>query len=128
MARMRTPVELAHGWRDALTARDAAAYGRLFAPDAEFIDVEHRTPDGSAPLRVLGRDAIEDVCVRWLAATPEFRYDVLDAVGDDRRAAKRWRYVVGDADVEGVTWLDCEGGEIVRALVLFDIAVLQTPA
>ena len=61
----------------------------------------------------------------WLAATPAFEYEVVDVVGDDRRAAKRWRYVVGPADVEGVTWLDCRDGEIVRALVLFDIAGLD---
>jgi hypothetical protein len=123
---MRTPIELAHGWREALVGRDPRAYAELFAAEAEFIDVEHRTPDGSAPRIVRGRDAIRVVCEDWLAATPSFDYDVLDAVGDDQRAAKRWRYVVGDADVEGVTWLDCSAGEITRALVLFDVGGLAS--
>lgn len=124
---MRTPIELAHGWREALVGRDAEAYAGLFADDAEFVDVEHRTPDGSAPRVVRGRAAIRAVCDQWLATTPVFDYVVLDVVGDDRRAAKRWRYAVGSADVEGVTWLDCRDGEIVRALVLFDIAELRQP-
>lgn len=122
---MRSPTELAHGWRDALVGRDPGAYARLFAENAEFIDVEHRTPDGSAPRRVTGRTAIRAVCVDWLAATPAFDYEVLDVVGDDSRAAKRWRYIVGTADIEGITWIDCSGGEIVRALVMFDIAPLR---
>jgi hypothetical protein len=122
---MRTPVDLAHGWRAALVARDPDAYAGLFAVDAEFIDVEHRTADGSAPRAVHGREAIRQVCVDWLRATPSFEYVVLDAVGDERRAAKRWRYIVGAADVEGVTWLDCADGEIVRALVLFDLGDLE---
>ncbi len=121
---MRSPLELAHGWRDALVGRDPDAFTSLFSADAEFIDVEHRTPDGCAPRTILGRPAIRVMCEEWLAATPAFAYHVLDAVGDDRRAAKRWRYVVGAADVEGVTWLDCANGEIVRALVLFDVAGL----
>ena len=121
---MRTPVELAHGWREALVGRDPDAFAALFTADAEFIDVEHRTADGTAPRTIRGRPAIREVCVAWLAAVPAFEYDVLDAVGDDRRAAKRWRYVVGAAHVEGVTWLDCADGEIERALVLFDIAGL----
>ena len=121
---MRTPIELARAWRVALVARDARAYGDLFAVDAEFIDVEHRTPDGTAARAVYGRDEIEQVCVDWLASTPLFRYDVLDVVGDDDRAAKRWRYRVGAADIEGVTWIDCADGVIVRALVLFDFAPL----
>ena len=122
---MRTPIDLAHGWRDALVGRDPDAYAALFSADAEFIDVEHRTADGSAPRTIRGRPAIRVVCEDWLAATPAFEYDVLDAVGDGRRAAKRWRYVVGGADIEGVTWLDCADGEIVRALVLFDVAGLS---
>src|SRR5437868_383894 len=85
---MRTPTELAHGWRAALVGRDPDAYAELFAEDAEFIDVEHRTPDGSAPRRVMGRAAIRVVCVDWLAATPAFDYEVLDVLGDDSRAAK----------------------------------------
>ena len=122
---MRTPTELAHGWREALVGRDPDAFAGLFAEDAEFLDVEHRTPDGSAPRAIAGRAAIRVVCEDWLAAIPAFEYEVVDVVGDDRRAAKRWRYVVGPADVEGVTWLDCRDGEIVRALVLFDIAGLD---
>jgi hypothetical protein len=121
---MRSPLDLAHGWREALVGRDPDAFAALFATDAEFIDVEHRTPDGSAPRIIRGRPAIREVCVDWLAATPAFGYEVLDAVGDESRAAKRWRYVVGDADVEGVTWLDCREGEILRALVLFDLGGL----
>jgi hypothetical protein len=121
---MPSPIELAHGWRDALVGRDPDAYARLFAENAEFLDVEHRTADGSAPRIVTGRNEIRTVCVDWLAATPAFEYDILDAVGDDCRAAKRWRYVVGPADIEGITWIDCSGGQIVRALVLFDVAAL----
>ena len=123
---MRTPTELAHGWRDALVGRDPDAFAGLFAESAEFIDVEHRPADGSAPREILGRAAIRAVCEAWLATTPTFGYEVLDAVGDDRRAAKRWRYTVAAADVEGVTWLDCRDGEIVRALVLFDVAGLAS--
>jgi SnoaL-like domain len=121
---VRTPTELAIAWRDALVARDAPAYGDLFAVDAEFSDVEHRTADGSAARAVIGRAAILAVCVDWLASTPAFTYEILDVVGDDRRAAKRWRYRVGEADIEGVTWLDCADGVIDRALVLFDVVPL----
>ena len=120
----RAPTALAYAWRDALNARDADAFGRLFGVAAEFVDVEHRTPDGQAPRVLRGRDEIVAVAVDWFARTPAFRYEILDVVGDERRAAKRWRYVVGAIDVEGVTWLDCEGGRIQRALVLFDAVPL----
>jgi hypothetical protein len=100
--------------------RDAPAFATLFAPDGVLLDVEHRTPDGAAARPIVGRAALEALTRDWLASTPEFRYDVLAVVGDERRAAKRWRYAIGGLEVEGLTWLDCSDGAIDRALVLFD--------
>ena len=71
---MRSPEELALGWRDALVGRDAGAFGRLFAPDAVFIDVDHRTDDLSSARPVVGREAIEAMARRWLEETPAFEW------------------------------------------------------
>jgi uncharacterized protein (TIGR02246 family) len=120
----RTAEQLAHAWREALIARDAPFFASLFAPDGVMIDVEHRTPDRSRPRPLEGRAEIERVTVAWFQSTPEFEYDVLDVIGDGDRAAALWRYEVPGAEgpirLEGVTWLECSGGEIERALVYFD--------
>ena len=115
-----TPSELAYAWRDALLARDAAGFARLFAPDGVMLDVEHRTPDLEDVRPLRGRADIEATTRAWLAETPEFEYEVLEVLSDSTSAAKRWRYAVGGVEVEGVTWLRCAGGEIVEALALFD--------
>jgi hypothetical protein len=117
---MRTPEELAYGWRDALFGRDHVAFGNLFAADGVMLDVEHRTADGSGPRPLEGRAAIEAMAREWLAVVPEFEYDVLEVLADATRAAARWRYAVQGREFDGVSWLDCRDGEIVRALVLFD--------
>jgi hypothetical protein len=120
----RSPRQLAYGWRDALRARDAAAFGELFARDGVMLDVEHRTADGTAARPLRGRAEIARVAAAWFVDTPVFEYEVLDVLADSTRAAKRWRYRVGEVEVEGVTWLACAGGCIERALVVFDAAAL----
>lgn len=89
-----------------------------------FRDVEHRTADLADVRPVVGREAIAELCRAWLASTPEFAYEVDRVLDDGRSAAARWRYSVpgpaGTVEVEGITWIDCEGGEIREALVLFD--------
>ena len=121
----RSPRQLAYGWQDALRARDAAAFGELFARDGVMLDVEHRTADGAAARPLCGRAEIARVAAAWFADTPVFEYDVLDVLADGTRAAKRWRYRVGEAEVEGVTWLACAAGRIERALVVFDATALE---
>jgi hypothetical protein len=67
-----------------------------------------------------GRDAIEAMCRRWLEETPSFEYDVGRVLSDGATAAARWRYAVQGLELEGVSWLTCEGGLIREALVYFD--------
>ncbi len=84
------------------------------------MDVEHRTSDLGATRPLVGRREIEAMCRSWLAETPAFEYDVLDVVGGATTGAVRWRYRVGDLELEGVSWLTCDAGEIVDARVFFD--------
>ena len=84
------------------------------------MDVEHRSDDLAAVRPLVGRAAIEEMCRSWLAETPSFEYDVLDVVATGKTAAVRWRYRVEGLDLEGVSWLTCERGEIVDARVFFD--------
>jgi ketosteroid isomerase-like protein len=126
---VRTPRDLAHAWRDALMARDAEAFGRLFAADAVMVDVEHRAPDGRAARPLVGRDEIQAVAARWLRETGPFAYEVDDVLADERRAAVRWTYRVDvqpgrSLTLEGLSWLECGDGEIVRADVMFDVHAL----
>ncbi len=129
MSLPRSPAELARAWREALVARDAEAFGRLFAADAVMVDVEHRTPDGRSARQLAGRVEIEAVAARWLRETGPFAYEVDDVLADRTRAAVRWTYRV-DAQpgqpltLEGLSWLDCRDGEIVRADVMFDVHAL----
>jgi uncharacterized protein (TIGR02246 family) len=120
----RSPEQLAYAWRDALLARDAPGFATLFAADGVMIDVEHRTPDRSRPRPLDGRAEIERVTVAWFESTPVFDYDVLEVIADGDRAAALWHYEVPGADgrvqLDGVSWLECSRGEIVRALVYFD--------
>jgi hypothetical protein len=125
----RTPRDLALRWRDALLARDAVAFGLLFASDAVMVDVEHRTPDGAAARPLIGRVEIQAVAETWLRDTGPFDYVVDDVLADDERAAVRWTYRVELADgrspkLEGLSWLVCRDGEIVRADVVFDVHAL----
>jgi uncharacterized protein (TIGR02246 family) len=120
----RTPAELAHGWRDALVGRDPDAFAGLFADEAVFVDVEHRTEDLAAVRPICGRGEIRAMCERWLAEVPSFRYDVTRVVSDGPTAAVRWRYAVDGLDLDGVTWLETAAGEITRADVLFDSLAL----
>jgi ketosteroid isomerase-like protein len=117
---MASPAELLSAWRDALLSRDADAFARLFAADAVFLDVEHRTPDLRRAREIRGREAIADLTRAWVAETPRFDYDLLDVLAGEMQAATRWRYATAEVDVEGVTWIWCRNGEISRALVLFD--------
>ncbi len=111
---------LAHAWRSALTDRDHARFGSLFAENAVFVDVEHRTEGLTSVRPLVGRAAIEDMCRSWLEATPAFEYEVVDVLSTDTTGAVRWRYRVEDLDLEGVSWLTCSHGEIVDARVYFD--------
>jgi uncharacterized protein (TIGR02246 family) len=120
MQHIQTPHDLAEGWRDALLARDADAFAALFAPDGVMLDVEHRTPDARSARPLEGRETIRAVTADWCARTPAFTYDILDVLASPQSAAVRWRYVVDGLEVEGVSWIDCEGGEIRRAFVYFD--------
>jgi ketosteroid isomerase-like protein len=125
---MRGPRELALEWRDALEARDADRFGRLFASDAVMVDVEHRTPDGRQARPLRGREEIERVTRAWCISTGDFDYVVNDVIEDGDRGAARWTYEweVGARrrEVEGLTWLDCRDGHIVRATVCFDTLAL----
>jgi hypothetical protein len=117
----RTPRELALEWREALVGRDATRFAGLFALDAVFEDVEHRTADGLRARAIHGRAAIEELTRGWLAAIPAFEYDVLDVLADERTAAVRWRYATPGLDeLEGLSWLTCADGFIERAFVVFD--------
>ena len=120
----RTPAELARAWRDALVDRDAEAFAGLFAEDALFVDVEHRTGDLASVRPITGRVAIAELTRGWLAETPEFAYEVAQVLADGDSAAVRWRYRVRGAssalDLDGVSWLRCAHGEILEARVYFD--------
>ena len=125
---MRGPGELAFEWRDALVGRDAERFGAMFAPDGVMVDVEHRTPDGLRARPLRGRREIEDVTRRWCETTGDFDYVVEAVIEQGASAAVRWSYEweTGSAreQVEGLTWLDCRDGVIVRATVCFDALLL----
>jgi len=125
---MRGPRELVFEWRDALEARDAERFGRLFASDAVMVDVEHRTLDGRHARPLQGREEIESVTRQWCISAGDFTYVVNDVIEDGDRAAARWTYEwqvgAGRREVDGLTWLDCRGGHIVRATVCFDTFAL----
>ena len=71
---------LAHAWRSALTDRDHARFGSLFAENAVFVDVEHRT-EGLTSRAPVGRTSGNRRHVPFLArGNPGFR------VRDRRRA------------------------------------------
>lgn len=119
-----TPSALAVGWRQALISREAREFAGLFAEDARFIDVEHRTPDMRSPRLISGRAEIEAVARDWLESTPTFRFDIVRILADATEASFFWRYEVPGVDglvaVDGVTWLSCADGLIREAHVLFD--------
>ncbi len=117
---MPDPRALAYGWRDALVGRDAEAFAALFAPDALFVDVEHRTEDLGAVRPLRGREEIRAMCVAWLAETPSFEYEVEQVLAAGRAAAVRWRYRVEGLDLPGVSWLTVRDGAIAEAFVVFD--------
>jgi hypothetical protein len=125
----RSPEELARGWREALVARDAAAFAGLFAGDGVMLDVEHRTPDLRRARPIRGRAAIEELTAGWLRGTPHFTFAITGLLADARTAAYRWTYEVpgaaGEVAVEGVTWLACSAGSIDEALVCFDSYALM---
>jgi len=85
-----------------------------------MIDVEHRTADLAEPRPLVGREEIEEQAAAWLESTPEFGYDVLEVLADETRAAVLWRYEVEGIELDGVSWLSCERGEIREARVYFD--------
>jgi hypothetical protein len=126
---LRSPEQLARGWRDALVDRDAVAFAGLFAPDGVMTDVEHRTADLRQARPIQGRAAIEELTVGWLRGTPAFQFEITGLLADDSTTAYRWTYEVPGAidavAVEGITWLVCEGGKISEALVCFDSYALM---
>ena len=126
---MRSPEQLARGWREALVERDPQAFGALFAPDVVMTDVEHRTPDLRQARPIRGRAAIEELTVGWLRDTPHFRFEITGLLADASEAAYRWSYEVPGARdeiaVEGITWLACADGMITEALVCFDSYALM---
>jgi SnoaL-like domain len=119
-----TPRALALEWGDALRARDAERFARMFAPDGVLLDVEHRTEDHTRAKPVIGRTAIEATTRAWFASTPDFAYEVLDVLAGRDQAAVLWRYAIlnraSPLSLDGVTWLVCRAGSIERALVFFD--------
>ena len=126
----RSPEHLARGWREALVARDAAAFAGLFAPDGVMVDVEHRTADLLQARPIRGRAAIQELTVGWLRDTPSFEFEITGLLSDEAMAAYRWTYEVPGAEdsvaVDGITWLTCSDGLIDEALVCFDsYALLQ---
>lgn len=126
---MRSPEQLARGWREALVERDPQAFAALFAPGGVMIDVEHRTADLRQARPIRGRAAIEELTVGWLQETPQFRFEITGLLADASEAACRWRYEVPGASdevaVEGITWLACADGAISEALVCFDSYALM---
>lgn len=127
---VRTPQELALGWRDTLVARDARAFGELFADDALFVDVEHRTPDLLEARQIRGRAEIEALTVGWFESTPAFSFEVVRVLADRDSGAFLWTYEVpadrGPVAVDGVTWLSCSNGLVNEARVYFDSYKLLT--
>jgi SnoaL-like domain len=125
----RTPEQLARGWRDALVARDPAAFAALFAPEGVMVDVEHRTADLRRARPIRGSAAIEELTIGWLAETPDFRFEITGLLADASTAAYRWTYEVpgatGDVVIDGVTWLACTDGMIEEAHVCFDSYALM---
>ena len=103
-----------------MLARDARAFGALFSEDGVMVDVEHRTEDLRAARPMVGRAEIEAQAVAWLDATPEFAYEVVEVLADGSRAAVLWHYEVEGAELDGMSWLQCERGEIREARVYFD--------
>ena len=102
----------------------------MFAEDALFIDVEHRTADLRAPRLIRGRAEIEQVTRDWFLSTPTFRFDIVRILSDATEAAFLWEYEVPGAEgpvvVDGVSWLSCADGLIKEARVLFDSYGLMT--
>jgi ketosteroid isomerase-like protein len=128
---MRSPRELAFEWRDALAARDAERFGAMFSPDAVMVDVEHRTLDGREARPLQGRAEIEVVTREWCRTTGAFAYAVEAVIEEGDAGAVRWSYEretgARRQQVEGLTWLDCRDGSIVRATVCFDSILLLEP-
>ncbi len=118
------PTTLAFGWRQSLVNRKAREFAGLFAEDALFIDVEHRTPDLREPRPIRGRAEIEAITREWFDSTPSFRFDIVRVLSDSTAAAFLWEYEVpgveGTVAVDGVTWLSCSSGLIDEAFVHFD--------
>ena len=125
-----TPATLAVAWREALVHRRAREFAALFAEDARFSDVEHRTPDLREPRAIRGRAEIEAVTRDWFESTPSFRFDIVRVLSDATEAAFLWEYEVpgveGQVAVDGVTWLSCASGLIEEAYVRFDSYGLLT--
>jgi len=107
-----------------LVNRKAREFAGLFAEDALFIDVEHRTPDLREPRTIRGRAEIEAITREWFDSTPSFRFDIVRVLSDSTAAAFLWEYEVpgveGTVAVDGVTWLSCSSGLIDEAFVHFD--------
>jgi len=125
------PESLAHGWRDALMERNAPVFGALFAEDALFVDVEHRTPDLREAREIRGRAEIEALTRGWFESTPAFSFEIIRVLSDGNSAAFLWTYEVPTVEqepvaVDGVTWLSCAGGMIQDARVYFDSYKLLT--
>jgi len=119
-----SPTTLALHWRQALVDRRAPEFAGLFAEDALFIDVEHRTQDLRQPRPIRGRAEIEAVTRDWFDSTPSFRFDIVRVLSDATAAAFLWDYEVpgveGPLAINGVTWLSCPSGLIDEAYVHFD--------
>lgn len=77
-----TPRELIQAFHAAFVGRDADALAALYADDA----VSHQAPD--APLR--GRDAIRESFVRFFAAFPGERTEVVNIIVDGEWMAWEW--------------------------------------
>ena len=121
---LRSPEQLARGWRSALVDRDAGAFAALFAPEGVMVDVELRTADLTQARPICGRTAIQELAVGWLRETPVFQFEITGLLADASTAAYRWSYEVPGATdavvLEGITWLACADGMITEALVCFD--------
>ena len=90
------PTTLACGWRQSLVNRKAREFAGLFAEDALFIDVEHRTPDFREPRPIRGRAEIEAITREWFDSTPSFRFDIVRVLSDQTAPRRRslWEYEV----------------------------------
>jgi hypothetical protein len=118
------------GWRTTLVERDARAFAELFAEDALFVDVEHRTPDLRDARQIRGRGEIEAVTRGWFESTPAFSFEIVHVLAEAGSGAFLWTYEVpaerGSIAVDGVTWLSCSNGLIDDARVYFDSYKLLT--